>query len=107
MRAPAKIPGGPPGIPEMVFLSYLLIPLSSIMFPHMSIMCFTAKKVTAFKRTVVLYPLSIMLIWLPCVFLGTVAVSQPKINAATLRAVITLMARPLRANRPAQACGHA
>jgi SSS family solute:Na+ symporter len=40
------------------------------MFPHMAIMCFAARKVTAFKRTVVLYPLAIMAIWLPCVFLG-------------------------------------
>ena len=41
-----------------------------IMFPHMAIMCFSARKVTAFKRTVLLYPLAILAIWLPCVFLG-------------------------------------
>src|SRR6266404_4354985 len=57
-------------IPERFFWSYTLIPLSSIMFPHMAIMCFSARKVTAFKRTVVLYPVAIMLIWLPCIFLG-------------------------------------
>jgi SSS family solute:Na+ symporter len=57
-------------MPERAFWSYTLIPLSSIMFPHMAIMCFSARKVTAFKRTVVLYPLAIMLIWLPAVFLG-------------------------------------
>ena len=64
------------------FFSYCFIPLSSIMFPHMSIMCLTAKKVTAFKKTVVLYPLCIMAIWLPCVFLGGIANGQPKVNAA-------------------------
>ncbi|HYS45093.1 MAG TPA: sodium:solute symporter family protein [Rhizomicrobium sp.] len=57
-------------MPERYFWSYTLIPLSSIMFPHMSIMCFAARKVSAFKRTVVLYPLAIMAIWLPCIFLG-------------------------------------
>ena len=57
-------------MPPQVFWSYTLIPLSSIMFPHMAIMCFSAQKVTAFKRTVVLYPLAILMIWLPCVFLG-------------------------------------
>jgi solute:Na+ symporter, SSS family len=57
-------------MPERYFWSYTLVPLSSIMFPHMAIMCFAARKVTAFKRTVVLYPLAIMAIWLPCVFLG-------------------------------------
>ena len=57
-------------MPERYFWSYTLIPLSSIMFPHMAIMCFAARKVTAFKRTVVLYPIAIMAIWLPCIFLG-------------------------------------
>ena len=62
--------------------SYCFIPLSSIMFPHMSIMCLTAKKVTAFKKTVILYPLCIMAIWLPCVYLGALANGLPPINAA-------------------------
>src|SRR5271157_773992 len=57
-------------MPPQAFWSYTLIPLSSIMFPHMAIMCFSAHKVTAFRRTVVLYPLAILCIWLPCVFLG-------------------------------------
>jgi SSS family solute:Na+ symporter len=57
-------------MPERYFWSYTLIPLSSIMFPHMAIMCFAARKVTAFRRTVVLYPVALMAIWLPCVFLG-------------------------------------
>lgn len=64
------------------FFSYIFIPLSSIMFPHMSIMCLTAKKVTAFKKTVVLYPLCIMAIWLPCVYLGAIAINQPEINVS-------------------------
>jgi SSS family solute:Na+ symporter len=57
-------------MPPQVFWSYTLIPLSSIMFPHMAIMCFSARRVTAFKQTVVAYPLAILAIWLPCVFLG-------------------------------------
>src|SRR6267378_1585977 len=64
-------------MPQQAFWSYTLIPLSSIMFPHMAIMCFSARKVTAFKRTVVLYPVAILLIWLPSVFLGV-------LGAATL-----------------------
>jgi len=35
-------------------------------------MCFSARKVSAFKRTVVIYPIAIMLIWLPCIFLGVI-----------------------------------
>jgi SSS family solute:Na+ symporter len=67
-------------MPEAFFWSYTFIPLSSIMFPHMAIMCFAARKVTAFRRTVVLYPLAIMAIWLPCVFLGVLGTQlEPKI----------------------------
>jgi SSS family solute:Na+ symporter len=67
-------------MPERYFWSYTLIPLSSIMFPHMAIMCFAARKVTAFKRTVVLYPLAIMAIWLPCIFLGVLGTQlEPRI----------------------------
>ena len=57
-------------MPPQAFWSYTLIPLSSIMFPHMAMMCFSARRVTAFKRTVIAYPIAIMVIWLPCVFLG-------------------------------------
>ena len=58
------------------FFSYTFIPLSSIMFPHMAIMCFTAERVTHFKKTVIFYPICMILLWLPCVFLGVVAASQ-------------------------------
>jgi SSS family solute:Na+ symporter len=57
-------------MPPQAFWSYTLIPLSSIMFPHMAIMCFSARRVSAFKQTVVAYPIAILAIWLPCVFLG-------------------------------------
>jgi SSS family solute:Na+ symporter len=63
-------------ITEREFLSFMLIPLSSIMFPHVSIMCLTAKKVGHFKKTVVLYPLCILALWAPAVYLGVAAVAQ-------------------------------
>ncbi|MCX8155362.1 MAG: sodium:solute symporter family protein [Verrucomicrobiae bacterium] len=63
-------------IPVEEFFSYTFIPLSSIMFPHIAIMCMTAKKASSFKRTVIFYPICIMLIWLPSVFLGVVAAGQ-------------------------------
>jgi SSS family solute:Na+ symporter len=55
------------------FLSYTFIPLSTIVFPHVTIFCLTARKVAQFRKTVLLYPLCIMAIWLPSVFLGVVA----------------------------------
>ncbi|MGH9940866.1 MAG: sodium:solute symporter family protein [Pyrinomonadaceae bacterium] len=55
------------------FFSYTFIPLSAIAFPHIAIFCLTAKKMNQFKKTVIFYPLCIMAIWLPCVFLGVMA----------------------------------
>jgi SSS family solute:Na+ symporter len=58
------------------FFSYTFIPLSSIMFPHMAITCMTAARMSSFKKTIVFYPICIMLIWLPSVILGVVAAQQ-------------------------------
>lgn len=55
------------------FFSYTFIPLSAIAFPHILIFCLTARKMSQFKKTVIFYPLCIMAIWLPCVFLGVMA----------------------------------
>jgi solute:Na+ symporter, SSS family len=55
------------------FFSYTFIPLSSIAFPHITIFCLTARRMAHFKKTVVFYPLCIMALWLPCVFLGAMA----------------------------------
>jgi SSS family solute:Na+ symporter len=60
-------------VSPLYFLSYTFIPLSSLAFPHIGIFCLTAKRLSHFKRTVVLYPVCMLLIWLPSVFLGVVA----------------------------------
>jgi SSS family solute:Na+ symporter len=60
-------------ISPLYFLSYTLIPLSTIAFPHIGIFCLTARKMSHFRRTAVLYPLCILAIWLPSVFLGVAA----------------------------------
>jgi SSS family solute:Na+ symporter len=56
-----------------VFFSYTFIPLSSIAFPHITIFCLTARRMAQFKKTVILYPLCIMFVFLPSVFLGVLA----------------------------------
>jgi len=60
-------------VSPLYFLSYTFIPLSSIAFPHISIFCLTAKRLSHFKKAIVLYPICMILIWLPSVFLGVVA----------------------------------
>ena len=60
-------------VSPLYFLSYTFIPLSSIAFPHIGIFCFTARRLEHFRRTVVLYPICMIAIWLPSVFLGVIA----------------------------------
>lgn len=60
-------------VSPLYFFSYTFIPLSSIAFPHIGIFCLTAKRLSHFKKTVVLYPICMLAIWLPSVFLGVVA----------------------------------
>jgi SSS family solute:Na+ symporter len=60
-------------VPPYYFFSYTFIPLSAIAFPHITIFCLTARRMAQFKKTVIFYPVCIMAIWLPCVFLGVMA----------------------------------
>jgi SSS family solute:Na+ symporter len=55
------------------FFSYTFIPLSSIAFPHITIFCLTARRMSQFRKTVIFYPLCLLVLWLPCVFLGVMA----------------------------------
>jgi SSS family solute:Na+ symporter len=78
------------------FLSYTFIPLSTIAFPHIAIFCLTARRMGQFRRTVVFYPICLLAIWLPCVFLGVAANSLrgvPKVEQK-LEARASLAALP-------------
>ena len=100
-------------ISPLYFFSYMFIPLSSIAFPHVCIFCMTARSVTHFKKTVVLYPICMLLIWLPSVFLGvaanratTVPAIASKLDArAQLAAAAPSMPPGHRAQLRAQAAG--
>ena len=60
-------------VSPLYFFSYTFIPLSSIAFPHIGIFCLTARRLEHFRKTIVLYPICMIAIWLPSVFLGVVA----------------------------------
>ena len=64
-------------VSPLYFFSYTFIPLSSITFPHIGIFCLTARRLGHFKKTVILYPVCMLLIWLPSVFLGVAANAAP------------------------------
>ncbi len=56
------------------FFTYLLIPLSVGMFPHLFQHWMTAKSVNTFKLPVICHPIFIMIVWVPCVLVGVWAV---------------------------------
>ena len=55
---------------QLHFFSYLFIPLSIGMFPHVFQHWLTARSARAFKPMLVLHPLCMLLVWLPCVLIG-------------------------------------
>jgi len=58
------------------FFSYLLIPLSVGMFPHLFQHWLTAKSAKSFRLSVVAHPLFIMIVWVPCVLIGVWATTS-------------------------------
>ena len=58
------------------FVTYMLIPLSVGMFPHLFQHWLTAKSAASFKLPVVAHPLFIMIVWVPCVLVGVWATTE-------------------------------
>jgi SSS family solute:Na+ symporter len=65
----------PSPMTRMEFFTYLFVPLSVGMFPHLFQHWMTAKDVKTFRPVVILHPLFIMLVWAPCILLGVWATS--------------------------------
>ena len=63
-------------IPQSIFFCFMFIPLSVAMFPHLFQHWLTAKSSNTFKLPVVLHPIFIMIVWVPCVLIGCWAMSQ-------------------------------
>lgn len=72
------------GMSKTKFLTYMLIPLSVGMFPHIFQHWLTAKSANSFKLPVVVHPLFIMIVWLPCVLIGAWASSALLVDPASL-----------------------
>ena len=52
------------------YFSFLLIPLSVAMFPHVFQHWLTARSARTFKLPIIMHPLLIMIVWAPCVLIG-------------------------------------
>jgi len=68
-------PAKPRPITQLAFFSYLFIPLSVGMFPHLFQHWLTARSARTFRLAVVAHPLLILLVWIPCVLIGVWATS--------------------------------
>ncbi len=62
--------------PPSVFLTYMFVPLSVAMFPHLFQHWLTARSASSFKLPVVAHPLFIMIVWAPCVLIGVWATTD-------------------------------
>ena len=87
-------------VSPLYFFSYTFIPLSSIAFPHIGIFCLTARRLGHFRKTIVLYPLCMLLIWLPSVFLGVVANRATRVPAIAAKLEARARWRPRPALPP-------
>lgn len=68
-------PERPKGITQLHFFTYLFIPLSVGMFPHLFQHWLTARSAKSFRLAVIAHPVLIMVVWLPCVLVGMWATS--------------------------------
>ena len=72
-------PEGKVGVPKLMFLTYMLIPLSVGMFPHLFQHWLTARSAKSFRLTVIAHPICIMIVWVPCVLIGLWATGIPQL----------------------------
>ncbi len=63
-------------IPKPIYASFLLIPLSVGMFPHIFQHWLTARRASAFRLPIVMHPIFIMVVWAPCVMIGVWATTS-------------------------------
>jgi SSS family solute:Na+ symporter len=87
-------------IPPLTFATYMFVPLSVAMFPHLFQHWLTAKSAESFKLPVVAHPIFIMIVWAPCVLVGVWATTDlltlpPKLPA---NAVLAFMVKNLAGN---------
>lgn len=74
------------------FFSYLFVPLSVGMFPHLFQHWLTARSAKTFRATLILHPICIMIVWVPCILIGVWAVGNgltlpPGLNANAILSI--------------------
>jgi SSS family solute:Na+ symporter len=86
---------------HLVFITFLFIPLSIGMFPHVFQHWLTAKDAKTFRLAIVAHPICIAIVWLPCILIGVwaaglaaagdISISNP---SEVLGTMVNLIANP-------------
>jgi solute:Na+ symporter, SSS family len=58
-------------MPHNQYFAFLLVPFSIWMFPHIFQHWLTARNANAFKLSIIVHPIFVMIVWAPCVLIGT------------------------------------
>lgn len=61
---------------QLKYFTYMLVPLSIGMFPHVFQHWLTARSAASFKLAICVHPIFIMIVWVPCVLVGVWATTD-------------------------------
>ncbi|MCG8607951.1 sodium:solute symporter family protein, partial [bacterium] len=79
-------------IKPLKLLTYLCIPLSAGMFPHLFMHWLSAKSAASFKVPVIFYPICMIVVWIPSVTLGVLGrVDFPGLQGPAANSVLVQM----------------
>ncbi len=83
-------------IGKLQFLTYMLVPLSVGMFPHLFQHWLTAKSAKTFRLSIIAHPIFIMIVWMPCILMGIWALGNGlQAPGGNVNAVLPLMVNQL------------
>ncbi|MEM7350417.1 MAG: sodium:solute symporter family protein [Acidobacteriota bacterium] len=79
-------------VPPLKLATYVFIPLSAGMFPHLFMHWLSAKRVEAFRLPIVAYPICVAIVWIPSVMLGVLGhVDFPDLQGPAASGVLIKM----------------
>ncbi len=81
---------------QLQFLSYIFIPLSVGMFPHLFQHWLTARSARTFRLSIIMHPIFIMIVWVPCILIGIWAAGSG-LTTGNPNAVLAIMVKKLDA----------
>ena len=83
-------------IGSLEMASYLFIPMSAAMFPHLFMHWLSARNTRTFDLAIVCYPVCIAIVWVPAVMLGVMGrVPFPDLQGGAINSVLVRMIQEL------------